>query len=93
MTWICTLLPYEKFEEICRKVYFAVDDYTEADLIVANSFLSHMFTEYAAIYGDSSFKEYAQLCGSKLDGLLSRLPIFLPATLEVIAALALGVSL
>ncbi|CAM1505955.1 Fc.00g115920.m01.CDS01 [Cosmosporella sp. VM-42] len=35
IVWISRILPLGTFSEICRKIYFAVDDYTEADLIIA----------------------------------------------------------
>lgn len=93
LSWICKVLPFDKFEEICRKVYFAVDDYTKAEFIVTNSFLSYVFAEHAVICGDATSREYCNLCRSNLGNAISRLPLFLPASMEMIAALTLGVSL
>ncbi|KAJ3459334.1 hypothetical protein MRS44_015407 [Fusarium solani] len=84
------VLPFDKFEEICRKVYFAVDDYTKAEFIIANSFLSYIFAEHAVIHGDATSQEYCNLCRSNLGNAISRLPLFLPASMEMIAALTLG---
>ncbi|KAH7253442.1 hypothetical protein B0J15DRAFT_513657 [Fusarium solani] len=77
-------------KEICRKVYFAVDDYTKAEFIIANSFLSYIFAEHAVIHGDATSQEYCNLCRSNLGNAISRLPLFLPASMEMIAALTLG---
>ncbi|KAI8711625.1 Zn(2)-C6 fungal-type domain-containing protein [Fusarium sp. LHS14.1] len=90
LSWICKVLPFDKFEEICRKVYFAVDDYTEAEFIISNSFLSYVFGEHAVIRGDATSREYCTLCRSNLGNAISRLPLFLPASMEMIAALTLG---
>ncbi|KAJ4221144.1 hypothetical protein NW759_007214 [Fusarium solani] len=90
LSWICKVLPFDKFEEICRKVYFAVDDYTKAEFIIANSFLSYIFAEHAVIHGDATSQEYCNLCRSNLGNAISRLPLFLPASMEMIAALTLG---
>ncbi|RSL59478.1 hypothetical protein CEP53_005763 [Fusarium sp. AF-6] len=90
LSWICKVLPFDKFEEICRKVYFAVDDYTKAEFIIANSFLSYVFAEHAVIRGDAMSREYCDLCRSNLGNAVSRLTLFLPASMEMIAALTLG---
>ncbi|RSL43277.1 hypothetical protein CEP54_015151 [Fusarium duplospermum] len=90
LSWICKVLPFDKFEEICRKVYFAVDDYTKAEFIIANSFLSYVFAEHAVIRGDGMSREFCNLCRSNLGNAISRLPLFLPASMEMIAALTLG---
>ncbi|KAF4979130.1 hypothetical protein FZEAL_4620 [Fusarium zealandicum] len=88
--WICKILPLEKFEEICCKVYFVVNDYTQVDFIIANSFLSYMFAEHAVIYGVDSSQQNCNLCRSNLGTSLSRLPLLLPASMEVVVALTLG---
>ncbi|KPM41083.1 hypothetical protein AK830_g5462 [Neonectria ditissima] len=61
ITWICRILSLEKFEEICRKVYFAVDDYTELDFIIANGFLSYVFAEHVVVYGTESSRTYPSM--------------------------------
>ncbi|KAF2803421.1 uncharacterized protein BDZ99DRAFT_512173 [Mytilinidion resinicola] len=67
--------PLEAVMAICRKVYFAVDDYSEWDLIPANGYLSYIFSEHVINFHSA----------------LSRLPLLLPASMEVIATLTLGV--
>ncbi|WAO96393.1 Zn(2)-C6 fungal-type domain-containing protein [Fusarium falciforme] len=93
LSWICKVLPFDMFKEICRKVYFAVDDYTEAEFIIANSFLSYLFAEHAVIRGDATSREYCTLCRSNLGNAISRLPLILHASMEMIAALTLGLNI
>lgn len=82
------------FTEICRKVYFAIEDYIETDLIIANAYLAHVFTEFVAVTGQhAEYREYAALCHKNLEAALLRLPLLLPATMEAVAALTLGVRL
>ncbi|OTA87219.1 hypothetical protein M434DRAFT_24015 [Hypoxylon sp. CO27-5] len=90
MVWISQILSLDKFAEICRKIYFAVDDYSEVDLILANGYLSYVFSEHVVVSGRQDYREYFGLCRNNLHNALSRLPLLLPASMEVIAALTLG---
>lgn len=91
--WICRILPLETYENICRKVFFATNAYTDVDLIIVNSFLSYMFAEHAVIYGDERSQSNCDLCRVSLGKLLRRLPLVLPASMEVVAALTFGVCI
>ncbi|KAF2117979.1 hypothetical protein BDV96DRAFT_406881 [Lophiotrema nucula] len=90
IVWISQILPLQTFTDTCRKVYFAVDDYTDVDLILANAYLSCIFSEHVIASGQRSYKAFAQLCRTNLEYGLARLPLLLPASMEVIAALMLG---
>lgn len=90
LVWASQILPLEKFAEICQKIYFAIDDYTDVDLIIANGYLSYIFAEYIVVSGLQDYREYCRLCQDNLGNALLRLPLLLPATMEVIAALTLG---
>ncbi|KZL68094.1 fungal specific transcription factor, partial [Colletotrichum incanum] len=87
---ISQILPLQKFEDTCRKVYFAVDNYSEIDFVLTAGFLSYMFAEHTISEGISSSRDHFQLCQRSLARALSLLPIMLPPTMEVIAALTLG---
>lgn len=91
VAWISHILPLQRFTDICQKVYFAVDDYSEIDFILANGYLSYMFFEHVVLSARQDYQEYCQQCRQNLHGALSQLPILLPASMEVIAALTLGV--
>ncbi|KAI0384226.1 hypothetical protein F5Y04DRAFT_238591 [Hypomontagnella monticulosa] len=90
LIWVSQMLPLEKFADICRKVYFAVDDYSEIDFIIANGYLSYIFVEHAVISGRRDYQDYSRLCSSNTYSALLRLPLLLPASMETIAALTLG---
>jgi hypothetical protein len=91
IAWICNFLPLAHFQQICTKVHFGIDDYSEAESIIASSFLSYVFAEYAVVYGDAKHREYCQFFRSGLGRALSKLPLLLTASLELVAALTLGV--
>lgn len=92
MIWISRILPLEKFADICRNVYFAVEDYSDIEFLLANSYLYHMFSEHFFASGNLKYKDYCCLCRFNVEGTLRRLQLFLPASMEAIAALTLGVS-
>jgi hypothetical protein len=72
-------------------VYFAVDDYSDLDFIIANEYLSYIFAEHVVVTGIQDYAGYSRLCSKNLQQALSRLPLLLPASMEAIAALMLGV--
>jgi hypothetical protein len=93
IAWISQILPLQNFTDICQKVYFAVDEYSEVDFIIANAYLSYIFSEHVVVSGISDYREYCQICRENLHDALLRLPLLLPASMEVIAALTLGVCI
>ncbi|EGU87721.1 hypothetical protein FOXB_01769 [Fusarium oxysporum f. sp. conglutinans Fo5176] len=90
VVWICRFLPLDVFLDICNKVYFRVEDHTEAEFIIANSFLSYVFAEYAVIHGDAKTQEYCRFYRSKVGNGLTKLTLLATPCMELIAALALG---
>lgn len=91
MVWISRVLPLTTFSDICRKVYFAVDDYNDIVFILANGYLSYVFSEYASESSLYDYREYCRICRENLHAACARLPLLLPPSMEVIAALTLGV--
>ncbi|KAF5573737.1 hypothetical protein FPANT_12175 [Fusarium pseudoanthophilum] len=77
-------------KDICNKVYFRVEDHTEAEFIIANSFLSYVFAEYAVIHGDAKSQEYCRFYRLKVGEGLTKLTLLATPCMELIAALALG---
>ncbi|KIX01886.1 uncharacterized protein Z518_07825 [Rhinocladiella mackenziei CBS 650.93] len=92
IAWLSRILPLETFADICRKVYFAVDDYTEVDLVLANGYLFYIFAEHVVVSGLQDYRGYCRLCHENLHAGLSQFPLLLPASMEVIAALTLGAT-
>ncbi|KAK1983625.1 hypothetical protein LZ30DRAFT_713819 [Colletotrichum cereale] len=88
--WISQILPLQEFEGICRKVYFAVDGYSEIEFILATGFLSYMFAEHTVSEGIKRSRDHLELCQRSLGRALSLLPIMLPPSMEVVAALTIG---
>lgn len=86
------MLPFERFTSICQKVYFAVDGYSELEFILANGYLSYLSFEYFVASGLEEYNEYCNLCWKNLVNAFARLPLILPASMETIAVLALGVG-
>lgn len=89
--WIPDLLSRQRFTDICQRVYFGVDDYSDIDSILANGYLSYTFFEHVAISGRKDYMNYTQRCRKNLEDGLERLPLLLPASMDTIAALTLGV--
>ncbi|KAF2493075.1 hypothetical protein BU16DRAFT_466133 [Lophium mytilinum] len=90
IAWISRILPLQKFAEICRSVYFAVDDFHEVDLILANGYLYYIFSEHVILSGVQDYRKYSRLCQENFHSALTRLPLLLPTSMEVIATLTLA---
>ncbi|KAI1733607.1 fungal-specific transcription factor domain-containing protein [Xylaria scruposa] len=89
---ISRILPLERFTELCQKVYFAIDEYTQLDFILANSYLSYIFSEYIVATGKVKYKRFYSQCRQNAQVALSRLPLLLPTTVETVAALTFGAT-
>ncbi|KAL2204508.1 hypothetical protein CC79DRAFT_1337049, partial [Sarocladium strictum] len=87
---VTAVLPLLDFTEICRKVYFAVEEYSYIEFLLANGFLYYVFSVHYVTSGIPKYKEYYSMCRSNFENGLRRLPLFLPSTREVVAALTLG---
>lgn len=70
---------------------FAIDEYSQLDFILANGYLSYLFSEYITATGNRDYQDYYRLCRQNAQVALSRLPLVLPATIEAVAALTFGV--
>jgi hypothetical protein len=57
ITRISQILPLQKFTDICRKVYFAVEEYKEVDFILANAYLKYVFAEHIVVFGRQDYRE------------------------------------
>ncbi|KPM43738.1 hypothetical protein AK830_g2770 [Neonectria ditissima] len=90
VAWISHILPFHKFADICTKVYFALEDYSQIDFILANGYLSYIFAAHIAISGAQTSLSDCDLCRDNVHTSLSRLPLILPASMDVVAALIIG---
>ncbi|KAI0173200.1 hypothetical protein GGR52DRAFT_579960 [Hypoxylon sp. FL1284] len=90
ISWVSRIISLEKSAEICRKVYFPIDDYSQVDYVIANEVLSHLFAEHVVVSGLPDYQDYYHLCRKNLQVALLQLPLLLPATQEAISALTLA---
>ncbi|KAK7192499.1 C6 transcription factor [Paraphaeosphaeria sporulosa] len=90
ISWLAKLLPLDRFTNICQNLYFSVQDYSEIEFILANGFLSYVFFEHVVVSGRSDYAQYSRCCRDNLNTALSQLPLLIPSSIEVVAALTLG---
>ncbi|KAH7177012.1 hypothetical protein EDB81DRAFT_898613 [Dactylonectria macrodidyma] len=90
VVWLSQIFALEKFTDICQKVYFAVSEYRQTESILANGCLSWLFSEYAIVSNQHKYLDYSAQCRSNVQRNITRLPLVLPATMEMIACLVVG---
>ncbi|KAI1428254.1 fungal-specific transcription factor domain-containing protein [Xylaria sp. FL1777] len=88
------ILPLQTFTDICTRVYYVGEGYSQLDFILANSYLSYLFCEYIAVTGTGrdELQAHSKRCRHNAQVALSQLPLLLPATEEAVAALIFGAS-
>ncbi|KAF3759989.1 hypothetical protein M406DRAFT_95615 [Cryphonectria parasitica EP155] len=93
---VCCFMAVENFAEACRRVYFALEDFSHATFIIVNAGLYYLFQEKSVTAAtDAAVREYTgyyELCRANLETGLAHLRFFLGATMETIEALLLGAS-
>lgn len=93
---VCCFMAVENFAEACRRVYFALEDFSHATFIIVNAGLYYLFQE-KSVMADSDemvrqYTGYYELCRANLETGLANLKFFLGASMETIEALLLGAS-
>jgi len=85
-----------QFVDLCEDVFHQDGDCSQARLLIFYGALFWLFYEYSTMQTMhamvNSFDRYASLCRHNLEVVLSSLNLLMPATLENIQALLLGVS-
>lgn len=96
---VCCFMAVENFAEACRRVYFALEDFSHANFIIVNMGLYYLFQEKAVMAGAGGdgaaadrYTGYYRLCRDNLETGLANLRFFLGASMENIEALLLGAS-
>lgn len=93
---VCCFMAVENFAEACRRVYFALDEFSQATFIIVNAGLYYLFQEKSVTAeSDAAVREYTgyyELCRDNLETGLANLKFFLGASMETIEALLLGAS-
>ncbi|KZL78373.1 fungal specific transcription factor domain-containing protein, partial [Colletotrichum incanum] len=89
-------LPSSAFIDLCRNVYFSVDDYSAVDFIIVNSGLYYLFTEYFCPNENADLQKqhlyWGSLCRNALAAAVTSLSASLSARIENVQALILGSS-
>ncbi|KAH7120309.1 hypothetical protein B0J13DRAFT_649065 [Dactylonectria estremocensis] len=90
-SWIYDFFPLEYLSDICLRIYFS-KDFSVADFIIANAGLQQLFREHSQSTSDDKTKslEHLHMCRTNLETALINLPLHLPGTSSMIAALLLG---
>ncbi|KAF0331204.1 C6 transcription factor [Colletotrichum asianum] len=71
-------------------MYFAIDDYTEIDFVLASGYLTYIFAEHLITTGLNDYREHWLMCRKNLHDAVARLPLLLPASMDAVAALTLA---
>ncbi|KAL0941544.1 C6 transcription factor [Colletotrichum truncatum] len=87
---ISQVLPLDYFADKCQKVYFAVDNYSTIDFILANGYLAYVFAEHVITTGLDDYRENWLMCRKNLRNSVSMLPLILPSSMDTIAALVVA---
>jgi hypothetical protein len=92
---LCPFIQLERLSEKCREVYFATEDYSDAAFIVANGGLYQVFVAASFMTQDRALREeyqgYADICKHNLNTTLANLHLLMPANIDSIEALTMGV--
>lgn len=95
-TVMCALVGLSDFANLCRLVYFATEDFSDATFTIVNAMLYNLFMEQHALATDPMVRDeyhaYMQRCRANLETCLANTPLFLSAKIENVQALVLGVS-
>ena len=95
-TIIYAFTDIDRFTDRCRRVYFATDDPSEGTFIIVNAGLASLYFEAAVNASDPAerarYDACRAMCARNLEIALGQLNLMMPATLENIEALLMGVS-
>ncbi|KAL5906764.1 hypothetical protein ACKVV1_011168 [Pyricularia oryzae] len=99
-TLMCSFIGVDEFTEHCRRVYFATEDYSQADYIITVAGLFYVFEERAfstndydgGAHSNEEYQRYYYMCRVNLEAALSQFNLLQPAKRENVEALLLGTS-
>ncbi|KAK1842280.1 hypothetical protein CCHR01_15093 [Colletotrichum chrysophilum] len=91
-----SLMPVPAYIELCRDVYFSIDEYADTDFIIANSGLYYLFTEHFCPTDNEDLRKqyfvWGRLCRDAMMQAVGSLTVCLPAHIKSVQALVLGAS-
>ncbi|KAF7559911.1 hypothetical protein G7046_g4251 [Stylonectria norvegica] len=90
----CSFIPLDYFIESCRKVFFALEDYTISVFVIVNVGLYYIFQEKSLVDDRQSgeYLKYHYLCRDNLETALSNWPLLQLPSKEMVEALLLGAT-
>lgn len=88
-------IDFGQFNELCKKVYFATEDYSLGTFALVNGGLFYLFQQIAYLEGKNvpEAAENAALCRSNLEYAISRFSVFMAPNSENLQAILIGVSI
>ena len=94
-TIMCSLVGLPDFTGLCRKVYFATEDFSDATFIIVNAMLYNLFMEQNSLATDPTARDeylvYMRQSQANLETALANTQLFLNTKVENVQALLLGV--
>ncbi|GAM37795.1 hypothetical protein TCE0_033r08019 [Talaromyces pinophilus] len=87
-------IDFGQFNELCKKVYFATEDYSLGTFALVNGGLFYLFQQIAYLEGKNvpEAAENAALCRSNLEYAISRFSVFMAPNSENLQAILIGAS-
>ncbi|KAG5766964.1 hypothetical protein H9Q72_004974 [Fusarium xylarioides] len=85
-TFLCYFFAVKDFSNLCRQVYFPIEDFSDAVFIIVNIGLYYLFLECLP-EGHNSYLHTVRI---NLETALANINLFMPTTIENIQALLLG---
>lgn len=86
----------DRFTDRCRRIYFATEDPSEGSFIIVNAGLASLYFEATVNAQDPAerarYDACRAMCTRNLETALAQLNLMMPATIENIEALLMGVS-
>ncbi|KAL0943723.1 fungal specific transcription factor domain-containing protein [Colletotrichum truncatum] len=93
--WVYNFLHMDHFTDLCLKVYFAPNEFNEAEFIIVNAGLQSLYMDMETIgtctqQQKEEYHKMSRVCRGNLETALANLPLHLPATMDMIVALLFG---
>ncbi|KAK3364500.1 hypothetical protein B0T25DRAFT_67577 [Lasiosphaeria hispida] len=94
-TLMCSVVMSDKYNERCRRVYFATEDFSLTSFAIVNSGLYFLFQEKAWSAEGArkvELRGYQDMCRDNLETALANLPMLMPERRESVDVLLMGAT-
>ncbi|KHN94432.1 fungal specific transcription factor domain protein [Metarhizium album ARSEF 1941] len=93
-TIMCSLVGLPDFTALCRRVYFATEEFSDATFLIVNAMLYNLFMEQNSLATDPAARDeyhaYMRQSQANLETALANTSLFLATRVENVQALLLG---